>query len=332
MLLNLTSNFQNYRCRKLCRNLLRLSVLFLIFPIEAKGNVIKDTCLTGVYLKNVYDLRPEDYSVTADFWLWFDHKQQSFDPLQNVEIINAKQVTITDQYHAAADRDMYLASESNRVTLIHDWKVENYPFDRQSFQIDLEAGLDTSKMTIKPLPGGFKIYQELFLPGWRILSHKINSRLVTYESDFGERQLDGKSTFSRITYTLTIARNGWGLFLKLFLGLYVSFFVAFVVFFVPPTSDQRFGLSIGGLFAAVANKYISDSNIPASIAFSYVDQIHVLTFVFILITLVLSLISMKIVKGKKYQKRVAFDRFWASIILLTYVAFNVGLFVHAYKG
>jgi hypothetical protein len=309
-----------------------LILTLFLSPYLAKSSTLKDTCLTGLYLKNIYDLHPEEYAYTADFWIWFDHKGQIFDPLKNVEIINAKQVTLSDQYHANADHDMFLASESNRTTLIHNWKLGNYPFDKQSFHIELEAGLDTTKMILKPLPGGFKIYKGLILPGWQILSSQTKESLITYESDFGERNLHGKSTFSRITYILTIKRNGWGLFFKLLLGLYVSFFVSFLVFFLPPTSDQRFGLSIGGLFAAIANKYITDNNIPSSTSFSFVDQVHVLTFVYILITLVLSLVSMKIINGKSHQHRIKFDRLWALIILCTYVLFNAGLIINAYFG
>jgi len=309
-----------------------LVLLIILLPGTVMGAEVKDTCVTGLYLKNIYDLQPNEYAYTADFWIWFNHKQPTFDPLQNVEIINAKQTIFTDTYRATVNDKSLLASESARATLIHDWKLENYPFDRQSFRIDLEAGLDTSKMILNASPGNFKLYKGLILPGWDIQSLKAKESTVTYDADFGEHQLKGRSTFSRITYIIEIKRQGWGLFFKLLLGLYISFFVAFLVFFVPPTSDQRFGLSIGGLFAAIANKYVTDSNIPVSISFSFVDQVHVLTFTFMLVILVLSLLSLKIAKTKNHQKRIAFDRACASVVLIAYIVINTTLIIKAYIG
>ncbi len=292
-----------------------------------KGNTLKDTCYTGLYLKNIYDLHPEEYSYTADFWIWFDHKQSGLDPLNNVEIINAKQVTYTDFYHAHADKKVLLASESDRITLIHDWRLENYPFDRQLLHIELEAGLDTTKMILRPIVDSFKIYKGLILPGWKIHSFSAKDSLVTYDSDFGESQLKGKSTYSRITYEIEIYRQSWGLFFKLLIGLYISFLVSFLVFFIPPNRDARFGLSIGGLFAAIANKYVVDSNIPVSISFSFVDQAHVVTFLLILVTLICSVISLKISKGNKSHQRELFDRTCAWIIGSSYFIINAVLII-----
>jgi hypothetical protein len=305
-------------------------VLWLLIPnfAYAQCDTKKDTCLVGMYIKNIYDLRPEEYAYSADFWIWFNYKDKSLDPLDNVEIINAKQAAYTDQYHAPANKNMLLANESGRVTVIHDWKSENYPFDRQHLRIILEAGLDTSQMILKPIGIDFKLYQGLLLPGWDIISHRYTAKLVTYDSDFGETCLKGKSTFSRITYEVEVKRQSWGLFCKLLLGVYISFLVNFLAFFISPSRDQRFGLSIGGLFAAIANKYIMDSNIPASISFSFVDQVHVVTFTFILVTLTLSAVSLKLYKNPHLGRKL-FDRTCALVVAIAYAVINIALIISA---
>jgi len=302
------------------------TLLLLLFLLPSQS---RDTCYTGLYLKNMYDLRPEDYAYTADFWLWFNYRHKNFDPLKNIEIINAKQVAFADPYYADAARHMLLASESGKVTLVHDWKLKNYPFDKQVLQIQLEAGLDTTKMILKPSPDSFKIYKELKLPGWDIYSFKATESFTHYDSDFGEIRLKGKSSFSRITYEIEIHRKSWGLFFKLLIGLYISFFVAYLVFFVPPLRDQRFGLSIGGLFAAVGNKYVMDNNIPSTISFSFVDKIHDVTFAFILATLVLSVISLKIAENGRPVRAVKFDKTCAWVVLLVYFIMNLILIIEA---
>jgi hypothetical protein len=306
--------------------------VLLLLPNVGICKTIKDTCYTGLYLKNIYDMHPEEYACTADYWIWFNYKEANQDPLQNVEIINAKQTAYTDQYHTTDLKGMLVANESGRVTLTHNWELENYPFDKQAFSIQIEAELDTSKMILIPCERPFRIYKDLSMPGWIILSSQINRRLVTYDSDFGESRLHGSSTFSRITYIIHAKRNGWGLFFKLMLGVYVSFFVAYLVFFLPPANEQRFSLSLGALFAAVANKYVTDNNIPASISFSFVDKVHVFTFIFILATLVLSVVSLRIDKSGRHQKSKDFNRLCLWVVLTAYVILNSILIVSAYNG
>lgn len=308
-----------------------LLLFILVLPLIVNANR-RDTCYTGLYMKNMYDLRPEEYAYTADFWLWFNYKYKDFDPLKNIEFINGKQVDLSDKYYTNANGQMLLASESGKVTLVHEWKLKNYPFDKQVLQIQLEAGLDSTQMILKASPNNFKLYKELQLPGWDIYSFRVLERFVHYDSDFGEKRLNGQSSFSRITYEIEIHRKSWGLFFKLLIGLYISFFVAYLVFFVPPLRDQRFGLSIGGLFAAVGNKYVMDNNIPVTISFSFVDKIHDITFVFILATLVLSVISLRIAENNKPIKAAKFDITCAWIVLLVYIIVNIILIVEANKG
>lgn len=288
----------------------------------------RDTCYAGLYIRNIYDLKPEDYNFAANIWLWFDYRSPAFDPLKNVEVINAKDASYSDQYYASADRQMKLASESGKMTLIHDWQLKNYPFDTQVLTLQLEAGLDTSEMIMKAGSDNFKIYKNLNLPGWHIAGMQEKESIEGYDSDFGERRLHGHSHYSRITYQVKIARDCWGLFFKLLIGLYISFAVAFLVFFVPPLRDQRFGLSIGGLFAAVGNKYVMDNNIPSTTSFSFIDKIHDLTFFFILATLVLSVISLSLAE-KNNEKGVRFDRNSAWIVFFLYIGTNLLLIIQA---
>lgn len=304
------------------RPLIVLSFVFISITADA---VQRDTCYAGLYLKNIYDLKPDEYAFTASFWMWFDYRNIKFEPLNNVEIINSKQCEFTDSYHAPADQKMQLASESAKAILNHDWRLKNYPFDRQLLIIQLEAGLDTTKMIMKAASGNFKLYKGMQLPGWRVAHYKAIESLADYDSDFGERKLKGRSCYSRITYQIEIVRDCWGLFFKLVIGLYISFAVAYLVFFVPPLRDQRFGLSIGGLFAAVGNKYVMDNNIPSTISFSFIDKIHDLTFVFILTTLILSVFSLRIAEKDNLKRAEQFDRRSAILIMGLYFLMNIAL-------
>jgi hypothetical protein len=185
---------------------------------------------------------------------------------------------------------------------------------------------------MKAAPGSFRIYQGMHLPGSHLLGYSASEEIATYNSDFEERKLHGKSSYSRITYRIKIVRDCWGLFFKLLIGLYISFAVAYLVFFLPPTCDQRFGLSIGGLFAAVGNKYVMDNNIPSTISFSFVDKIHDLTFVFILATLILSVCALRVAEKGDQVRAEQFDRRSAIVVLSLYIVTNLVLVSIADRG
>ena len=128
----------------------------------------------------------------------------------------------------------------------------------------------------------FEFNDRIDIKGWRVDSSKIWNGVSHYKSNFGDPTLNGESQYSKVHYTIFLSRESWSLFFKLFTGCYVAFLVSFLVFFIKPIYvDPRFGLSIGGLFAAVGNKYVVDANIPSSISFTLVDKIHDITFVYI---------------------------------------------------
>ena len=73
---------------------------------------------------------------------------------------------------------------------------------------------------------------------------------------------------------MDIERDAWGLFMKIFIGMYIAFLIAIISFTPHPSElEPRFGLPVGGLFAAVGNKYIIDSLLPESSSFTLVDTL-----------------------------------------------------------
>ena len=115
---------------------------------------------------------------------------------------------------------------------------------------------------------------------------------------------------------------------KLITGLLVAFIISCCVFFIKPVNtDPRFGLSVGGLFAAIGNKYIVESKVPATNQITLLDNIHNLTFVYILLITILSVISLQIYEkktqaSKKLSRsldRISFITIMSSYFLFLYL-------------
>jgi hypothetical protein len=112
--------------------------------------------------------------------------------------------------------------------------------------------------------------------------------------------------------------------------VYFAFLIALVSFLTDTNElDPRFGLPIGGLFAAVGNKYIIDSILPESSQFSLVDILHNLTFLGIFAILTTSAIALKLHNGNKVEMAHRINKIGAAIVIIGYIFSNVYYVINA---
>ncbi|MGZ3822099.1 MAG: hypothetical protein ACXVB6_16015, partial [Mucilaginibacter sp.] len=87
--------------------------------------------------------------------------------------------------------------------------------------------------------------------------------------------------------------------------------VAFIAMFIHPQEvEPRFGLPVGGLFAAIGNKYIIEGLLPLSTQFNLIDELHSTAIIFILIIIAYSAYLLFLTKRKK-QYEITF--FWGRL-------------------
>jgi len=106
--------------------------------------------------------------------------------------------------------------------------------------------------------------------------------------------------------------------------MYISFLIAMVGFAPNPSEvEPRFGLPVGGLFAAVGNKYIIDSILPESASFTLVDILHSLTFFTIFAILVVSAICLRLHDRDKVEESFRVNRIGSRMVAIVYILSNV---------
>jgi hypothetical protein len=217
------------------------------------------------------------------------------------------------------------------ATLKQAWDVGDFPFDQQRLKIVVEdANTDTSALVYLVDSLHSRIDPEVTLFNWKITSFRFEPRTMTYRTNYGDPALSGNSSYPAAVAYITLKREGLGLFFKLFTGVYVAFLIAIVVFFIDPIEvDPRFGLSVGAIFAVVGNKYIVDSALPDTATFTLVDKIHVITFVYILFSVVLSVFSLRLYKDEKIRlsKKLDLYSFW--LLTITFVLINAWYIIDA---
>jgi hypothetical protein len=284
-----------------------------------------DTVKVGTYVISVHDINFHEKEYTARFWLWFVYANPDFDFSKQLDIPNAKSIDTPEIINDSIDGKAW-AIMKMKSTMKESWNVKDFPFDKQHLRVQIENTLfDNKSLVFEPDTKGSKFDQKEAIDGWAITNFRVSAGINDYETGFGDPREDRSlQNFSTFLIEMDIERDAWGLFMKIFLGMYIAFMIATISFTPHPSEmDPRFGLPVGGLFAAVGNKYIIDSLLPESSEFTLVDTLHALTFVAIFGTLLVSAIALRQFDNGNKELAERTNRRGARIIFSLYIIFNM---------
>lgn len=282
------------------------ALLFVLFLFSVNLTMAqKDTCKLGLYLNSVYDFNLEDKSFMADFWLWMNYKNDSLNFSDAIEMPNSKSADFS-HYSIEKKGDINWATQKCKAQIMHQWDVAKFPFDEQRLLIQLEdAKYDGSQVVYIADTANSKVDCSFNTKEWSIKSFKVVAKEREYKTTYGNPELSGNSSYPQVTAELVIQRNNsWMMLGKMLTGAYVAFLISCLVFFVSSENqDSRFGLCVGGLFAAIGNKYIVESVIPGSTTNTLMDNVHNLTFTFILLIVGIIIYSLNLFESGDEEKK-----------------------------
>jgi hypothetical protein len=290
-----------------------------------------DTVRVGCYIISLHNFNFREKEYTARFWLWMLYDSPDIEFHDDVEIPNAKTLNFDAMVDDSTAGYKWIQLKIT-ANMKQTWNVKDYPFDEQELQIIVEnAKYDARTVVFVPDTVGQYYDPDFVVEGWDIKKFTVTTGVSHYATGFGDASLDKpESDYSKYIIHIKMARSAWGLFFKIFLGMYVAFAISIVSFWVDSEhTESRFALPVGGLFAAVGNKYIIDSYLPESSAFTTVDILHGATFVSIFITIAFAALSLKFGDGGNRLQSQKTDKVVRSILVISYVLFNVGVVIHA---
>jgi Neurotransmitter-gated ion-channel ligand binding domain len=315
------------------KNRIRFTVILLLLSLLSFAQ--KDSCKVGIYINCIYDFKLDEKSFMVDFWMWMNYKNDSLDFQNNQDITNSKSSEFT-HFTKEKKNGINWAAQKCKAQIMHQWDVSNFPFDRQKLRIEIEdAENDTTSMIYVADSLNSKLDPCFVTAEWDIESFTIKDQIKSYATNYGNPLLSGSSSsYPQVVAEISIKRNhSWLLLMKLLTGAYVAFLISSLVFLVSSKNqDSRFGLCVGGLFAAIGNKYITESVVPATNANTLMDNVHNLTFGFILLIVIISIITLRLYQSENKHKvalSIKIDRisFWC--VLMSYTVINVSLVIFA---
>lgn len=313
-------------------------LLLVVFGLHIpKLTAQADTAKVGVFILSLYNFDLVDKSYTTDFWVWINHDIDSISFENSIEIPNAMEANYSMYLDEEKGAGRWVTEKVHAV-IRADWDISDFPFDKQVLTILIEeADKDTSELIYVADVKNSKIDEQLTLKDWVIKDFKVSDTARAYNTSYGDPELSEQSVYGQIRADVTLKRiHVWTIFFKLFTGVFVGFLIALFVFFIKPINvDPRFGLCVGGLFAAVGNKYVVEGTVSSVSNNTLIDTIHNLTFISILFIICISIISLYVFekggdKNLKLAKRI--DSISFVSILVSYIGFAIYFVQHAIKG
>lgn len=283
-----------------------------------------DTVKVGIYVTSIHDINFKDKEYSIILWLWMRYKNTGLDFLQNLEIPQAKSVSKSYTTIDSSDGGVYILTNLQCV-MKDNWKITHFPFDRQVMRFSIENAQFDSRSLVFVADTAGENHHKFTVSGWNIDSFTVSTGIRSYETSFGEESIGKPHTeYAVFRVKIGLVRDAWDLFWKMFLGMYVSFFIALVCLFIHADNiDSRLGLSVGSLFTAIGNKYVIDSALPDSSAFTLVDTLHGLTLLFILGVITISVYALRLRKDGQLERANRLDNRSVWILLVAYILLNV---------
>ncbi|HWI92078.1 MAG TPA: hypothetical protein VNT20_12430 [Flavisolibacter sp.] len=307
----------------------------LVYSLQSfSQNTKPDTVKVGVYVTSIHDIDFKEKEYSVQLWLWLKYKNKDFDFARNLEVPMAKSVDKSFYTIDTSGGQVYMQMKLQCV-MKDSWKIENFPFDRQTLRFTIENSQYSAKSLVFVADTVGEHFDHRFtLRGWSIDSCTLSTGTRFYETGFGDETLSKpRVEYGVFRLRLSIARDAGGLFWKMFLGMYIAFLIAYVCFYIHADGmDSRFSLSVGSLFAVIGNKYIIDSSLPESTSFTLVDTLHGLTLFCIFLIISATAYSLVLVKKNQIKKASRFDMIAAQVVLLAYVITNIYFITNAGGG
>ncbi len=268
-----------------------------------------DTVLVGAYVSSLHDFDIASNSINADIHLWclYDDENYSFE--NELECLYCNEFNLTGTSVEELNGKKWFYTKAT-IDSRQKYVTTNFPFDTQKIVFGFESSeYTTDDFVFKSDIAGSKLDSIVLsqFDEWEIQNIEFLSSTTNYNTSFGDIE-SSLTTVPKFEIIVTIKRlSSWLILFKLITGIIVAFLISSCVFWIKPiNTDPRFGLCVGGLFAAIGNKYIVESIVPSTNELTLLDYLHNITFIIIFLIIITSVFSLFLYeKGDEKSQKIS---------------------------
>jgi hypothetical protein len=283
---------------------------------------------TGVYIDRIPNIGFQDASWTVDFYVWFNWHGAGIEPGKEFQVVDGA-IDSNETLSRYDNGDDHYELHRVTATFTKVFDITRFPTDDHVLTIsieDVEHG--SEELVFIPDVEGSEISSRVKVPGYVTGKATMVVKDHAYKTTRGDPRFasDHVATHSQLIYAIPIHRPDWSLFLKLFLTMWVAVAVSMLVFFIKPTDvDARFGLSVGALFAVMANAYVIQGSLPAASGLCMADLLTGMSTLTLLLTLGQSTLALTLCHREHEDLARTFDRLTFASLTLAFVIINIAI-------
>ena len=320
--------------RFLCRSwefiLLGLAVLSTAHA-ESKDTAAEEPAKVevGIYLNRLYDLNATDGNFSADFWLWFRHREGlKIEPLKSREFVNAIETTTLGSDIETKGNTVWITEKINGK-FNHGFDLSKFPNDSHHLRIEIEeANLESSQLKFSADQKNSMVDAAVRrVPGWHVRDFALRVEDHAYGSTFGDPEKEQGSIYQKLIFEITVERDRQGLILRLFSGLYFSVAIAIIALFLKTRSDDifscRMAILSGMVFSVLISKDTAEKVVGQTLGSNAVDQLHGIGLVLIFILIAVTLVSRYLTESKRESASIRLDRIALLVIATAFLLANL---------
>ena len=316
-------------------------LLFLITTTVSYGGnkpaaAQPEVATVGVLFVNVSELDITDNSFHADFYLWCRWKGP-INPVKNIEFSNLEDewsFSDTDLHDSAIalKNGFYYNSFHVRGRFTHNFKLHNYPFDKQQVSIQFKNAVYTSDELIYVADSANSNYErDIIIPGWNIERLQFESRQHKYVSNFGLPENKDNDLYNNLSFSLTLSRPLqyflWKLLLPVIIVL-LSSLGATVIH--PKYVDARIYAPFGALLTTVFLEQSYSSKLPDISYLILLDKVYLTVYLTILAGIFHAIYTANLVKDEadnSYAKAKRIDKIYIVFVVIVVLIAALSFFV-----
>lgn len=250
----------------------------------------------GLYIDNISNIDYAHHTYNVVFYVWNNTIGEFVDLESDLDVLNTlkKDVLYREKDSIWVDGVCYYSHLIKfNCTILNALNLNMFPFDENALHIDMELlSHNSGERTILLDQKNSRLKPD-FIKDWQVYDAEFKTSANSWNSNFGDFSAAEQPVFEDRFKTLSsdeipqfdtlhavvhLRRDAWGIYFKLFFVLFLSMIMAASSVFLPNNkSEEKISIIVGSLFAAIGNKYITDSVIPLADAFGLSDIIHLLT-------------------------------------------------------
>lgn len=267
--------------------LICLLFLGMTTPVQA---ATPERVTIGAYINDIQEIDLRTHSYRMDVYVWFRWHDAAFNPWKTAEFMNAynpNDHTRTPLYEAPQkmpDGSLYMAVRHQGEFSVK-FPLQKYPFDHQILSLDIEDSVSPSNAFIY-VADTVTMNKNIYLPGYNTKAPILKISDYPYPTNFGDISQSTTPSYSRAIFGVPVQRPYMATGAKIFLPVILVIVCTALIFFVHPSYiEGRLGVAITALLTLVALQLTTASSLPEVDYLLMTDKIYLLSYLFIIGTL-----------------------------------------------